>query len=86
MGRVTAEPVSEVAAVHWMSAALHSIHAQVVDVTVVRSSEIGQHRLTLEAWIPGHFQSLDEGIYLCVAMTSTLSKAETCSNQEQGKS
>ena len=75
-----------------MSAALVSFRAPVEDaiailVTVGRSSEIGQHRLTLEPCIPGHFQSLDEGIYLVVAMmTPTLSMAETCGNEEQGQS
>ena len=93
LGRVTAEIVSVRwwSVARWMSAALVSIRAPVEDaiailVTVGRSSEIVQHRLTLEPWILGHFQSLDEGIYLGVAMTPTLSKAETCSNQEQGKS
>ena len=58
------------------------IVALVIIVTIISS----QRHLTLELWVPGHFQSLDEGIYLGVAMTPTLSQAETCSNQEQGQS
>ena len=81
---VTADPVSVIAVVRLKRAASVSILAPVegaippVDITVVRSSEI--------CHLPGLFQFLDEGIHLGVAMTPTLSKAETCSNQEQGQS
>ena len=93
LGRVTAEIVSipwwNVA--RWMSAALVSIRTPVevafsILITFGRSSNIVQHHITLELRNPGHFQSLDEGIDLVVTMTSTLSRAETCSNQEQGQS
>ena len=69
---VTADPVSVIAIIRWMSAAGVSIRAIVFGITVCH--------------LQGLFQFLDEGIHLGVAMTPTLSKAETCSNQEQGQS
>ena len=91
VGGVTAEPVPVVTIAGWVSAALVSIRTPVEDaiailITFGRSSKIVQHHLTLELRNPGHFQSLDEGIDLVVTMTPTLSRAKTCSNQEQGKS
>ena len=95
---VTADVVSVVSVARWINAAFvfraasHRSRAPVelamVCITIVTHAIITPDHLhlPLEPWSQGLFQSLDEGIYLAVEMNSTLSEAETCSNQEQRKS
>ena len=59
----------------------------VITLSMVSTDISHHHSLThLELDRLACLKSLDEGVHLCVAMTPSLSKAEACSNKEQGKS
>ena len=88
---VTADPFIFFSVARWIGAAIvfrgasHRSRAP-VELAIVCITIVTHAIITLDPWLQGLFQSLDEGNYLAVAMTSALGEAETCSNEEQGKS